>query len=121
MALIVAAVLKQIIDLLGSLDQLIQQCAQDQQISLVAIDADLIKAANATNNQLDNEGITYKGFTFGIQEDTKDNNKYVKRYAIARDVSGVIVLRGESSFSASTQILIDELKFIIDRDNLKAF
>jgi len=121
MALIAAAVLKQIIDLLGSLDKLIQQCSQDQQLSLTAIDADLIKAANATNTQLDNEGITYKGFSLEIQEDTKDNNKYVKRYAIARDVSGVIVLRGESSFSASTQILIDELKFVIDRDNLKAF
>jgi hypothetical protein len=121
MALIAAAVLKQIIDLLGSLDKLIQQCSQDQQLSLTAIDADLIKAANATNTQLDNEGITYKGFSLEIQEDTKDNNKYVKRYAVARDVSGVIVLRGESSFSASTQILIDELKFVIDRDNLKAF
>lgn len=121
MSLMAAAVLKQIIDLLSSLDQLIQKCSQDQQLSLVEIDAELVKAANATNTELDTAGITYKGFSLEIQEDTKDNNKYVKRYAIARDASGVIVLRGESSFSASTQILIDELKFIIDRDNLKAF
>jgi hypothetical protein len=121
MSLMVAATLKQIIDLLSSLDQLIQKCSQDLQVPLVELNADITKAANSTNNQLDTEGITYKGFKLEIQEDKNDNNKYVKRYAIARDAGGVIVLTGEPSFSSSTSILIDELKFIIDRDNLKAF
>lgn len=120
-SLLAAATLKQILDLLSALDLLIQQCSIDKNVSLVAINTDIRKAATSTNNDLYNGTIEYKGFKFEIQEDTKDNNKYIKRYAIARDTSGTIVLRGESSFSASTQILIDELKFIIDRDNLKAF
>jgi len=121
MSLMVATVLKQIIDLLNSLDQLIQTCSQDLQVPLVEINADMVKAASLTNEQLDTAGITYKGFKLEIQEDKNDNNKYVKRYAIARDAGGTIVLKGEPSFSSSTEILIDELKFIIDRDNLKAF
>ena len=120
-SLLASATLKQLLDLLSALDSLIQQCSIDQNVSLIAINTDIRKAATSTNDDLYNGTIEYKGFKLEIQEDDKDNNKYVKRYAIARDTSGTIVLRGESSFSASTQILIDELKFIIDRDNLKAF
>jgi len=120
-SLIAASTLKQIISLLSALDSLIQQCSIDQNISLVAINNDIKKASEAINDSVYSGDFTYKGFTLEIQEDTKDNNKYIKRYAQARDTRGTIVLRGESSFSASTQILIDELKFEIDRNNLKAF
>lgn len=120
-SLIAAATLKQIISLISALDSLIQQCSIDNNVSLVAINNDILNASNLANEAIYNGNIEYKGFTLGIQEDTKDNNKYVKRYAIARDVRGNIVLRGESSFSASTQILIDELKFQIDQQDLKAF
>lgn len=120
-SLIAAATLKQIISLISALDSLIQQCSIDNNVSLVAINNDILNASNLANEAVYNGNIEYKGFTLGIQEDTQDNNKYVKRYAIARDVRGNIVLRGESSFSASTQILLDELKFQIDQQNLKAF
>lgn len=120
-SLIAAATLKQIISLISALDSLIQQCSIDNNVSLVAINNDILNASNLANEAVYNGNIEYKGFTLGIQEDTQDNNKYVKRYAIARDVRGNIVLRGESSFSASTQILIDELKFQIDQQDLKAF
>jgi hypothetical protein len=44
----------------------------------------------------------------------------VKRQAIAKDSKGIIILKGEPSFSASDQILIDELAFYITSNNLKA-
>jgi hypothetical protein len=44
----------------------------------------------------------------------------IKRQAIAKDSKGIIVLKGEPSFSASDQILIDELAFYITNNNLKA-
>jgi len=37
-----------------------------------------------------------------------------RRFAVAKDTSGVIVLRGPKSFSSSTQVLLDEIKFRID-------
>jgi len=50
----------------------------------------------------------------------KDNTtRFPKRYAVAKTPSGIVMLRGESSFSSSVDVLINELKFIIDRDNLK--
>ena len=44
----------------------------------------------------------------------------VKRQAVAKDSKGIIILKGEPSFSASDQILIDELAFYITSNNLKA-
>ena len=64
--------------------------------------------------------LPYKGFTFEIKEDTTQNFNYPKRYAIARNIQGVQMLRSESSFASNPQILIEELKFAIDRDNLRA-
>ena len=64
--------------------------------------------------------ITNSNFTFEIKQDTSQNFKYPKRFAIARNIQGIQVLRSESSFASSPQILIEELKFVIDRDNLRA-
>jgi len=38
------------------------------------------------------------------------------RFAVAKDPDGVIVRRGEKSYSSSTQVLIDELRFKIDNN-----
>ena len=62
----------------------------------------------------------YKGFTFEIKNDISQDFRYPKRYAIARNIQGIQVLRSESSFASSPEILIEELKFVIDRDNLRA-
>ena len=43
-----------------------------------------------------------------------------RRRAIAQDKFGVTVLQGEPSFSSNDQILIDELVFYIQQNNLKA-
>jgi len=119
LTLMLAALLKQVIELLKLLDTLIQECSQSQNISLEQLNPDIVAVSQFSNNVYNGE-YSYKGFTFEIKEDTKDNNKYVKRYAVAKDTFGVVVLKGESSFSSSTEILIEELKFIIDRDNLKS-
>ncbi len=119
LTLMLAALLKQVIDLLKLLDSLIQECSQSQNIPLEQLNPDIVSISQFSDKVYSNE-YSYKGFTFEIKEETKDNNKYVKRYAVAKDAFGVIVLKGESSFSSSTEILIEELKFIIDRDNLKS-
>ena len=50
-------------------------------------------------------------------EPTTNNLK--RRRAIARNQQGVIVLQGEWSYSSIDQILIDELVFYIQQNNLK--
>jgi len=81
-------------------------------------DNNILQQLEASDN---NDVNSYKGFRFAILSDTKSTSKFPKRYAVAKNTSGIVLLRGESSFSSSVQILIDELKFIIDRDDLKAF
>ena len=43
-----------------------------------------------------------------------------RRQAIAKNSKGIIILKGEPSFSAQDQILIDELSFYIIQNDLKA-
>lgn len=68
----------------------------------------------------ENDINTYKGFKFDILIDQNNTTKFTKRYAVAKSQSGIVLLKGESSFSSSTEVLIDELKFIIDSQGLKA-
>jgi hypothetical protein len=43
-----------------------------------------------------------------------------RRRALARNQQGIVMLQGEWSFSSIDQILIDELVFYIQQNNLKA-
>jgi hypothetical protein len=111
---ILAGVLTSILELLNALDGLIQKCAEEQNVPYNLINAELV----AIQGQVET---SYKGFNFAIKLENLENPKYPKRYAIAVNQVGITVLRSQSSFTANPQTLIDELKFIIDRDNLKAF
>lgn len=55
-----------------------------------------------------------------INVDNVTINGLKRRRAIARNKSGVIMLQGEPSFSSNDQILIDELVFYIQQNDLKA-
>ena len=54
--------------------------------------------------------------------ETEDTTKSLKRRrAIAKNAQGIVILKGEWSFSSIDQILIDELVFYIQQNNLKAY
>lgn len=125
----VGSLLGILIELLNSLDFLIQNCAEDEDIPFVELNkefANLIDESSADKGLLGvidpitGNPYPYKGFTFEIKQDTSQNFQYPKRYAIARNIQGIQVLRSESSFASGPEILIEELKFVIDRDNLRA-
>jgi hypothetical protein len=68
------------------------------------------------------EGTIYRGFTFGIFEE--NDPKFVvagnkRRYAVAYDRSGFIVLQSKPSFTLDPYVLVEELKLIIDEQNLE--
>ncbi len=76
-------------------------------------------------SQLKNESNTqqsYQGFTFEIVEVSLPNDPTVKRtIAQAINTEGVIALETQPSFTQNPKILIEELKLLIDKDNLKAY
>jgi hypothetical protein len=104
-----AQTLNSIIVFLQLIDQVLQFC----NIQTQSISTELLPTTN-----LETE-LTYKGFTFQIVEEpfTPTVNKKIGQ---ALNKQGIVLLQTESSFTANPQVLIDELKFIIDRDNLKA-
>jgi hypothetical protein len=60
----------------------------------------------------------YKGYTFEIKTDENNYTPFNKRYAVAINRYGVIILKSESSFASDPNVLINELKFQIDQQNL---
>ncbi len=114
LSLILAGLLTSILELLNSLDNFIQKCAEEQNIPYNLINAELVAIQGNVES-------SYKGFTFDIKLENLENPQYPRRYVVAINEQGLIVLRSESSFTANPQTLIDQLKFIIDRDNLKSF
>jgi len=107
------------VDLLDRLDILITLCDPNANLTGISdsintvYDNELIAAAT------ENDG-TYKGFILEIESipftDTVNKNR-----AVGKNRSGIILISTESSFTSNPQVLIDELKFIIDRDDLKSY
>ena len=62
----------------------------------------------------DSSSEEYKGLFLSVVRDPNSPTIAPKNYAIAKDRTGVIVLYGQSSFSADTKVLLEELKFRID-------
>lgn len=58
------------------------------------------------------------GATFTIEVITiqQDQTKATLRQAIAKNNKGVVVLKGQKSFSSSTKVLVDQLKFRINNN-----
>jgi len=116
---VIGVVLQTILNLLNRLDNAIQQCSEEQNIPFEELNDELNSLANQTTTELQQSADNYKGFTFEIKLDEVNTSSYPKRYAQALNVQGVPVLRSDSSFTSNPQVLIDQLKFIIDTQNLK--
>jgi hypothetical protein len=61
----------------------------------------------------------YKGFSFKIEE-VPFSPTVNRRRALAQNSDGITLLQTELSFTSNPDILIQELKLVIDRDNLRA-
>lgn len=94
---------------------------QEIQVSLVPIPQEIISFIEQDVAE-DEESATetsYRGFSFEIE--TIPFTPTVNRTrALALNRDGIALLQTELSFTSTPDILIQELKFIIDRDNLRA-
>jgi len=119
------AILGILLRLLNSLDALIQECSESQDIPFETINAELNILVN-TSTGISNSNViqltqdsqqldtTYKGFTLEIKFDETNFSKYPRRFAQALTKTGIPVLKTDSSFASDPQVLLDQLKFIID-------
>ena len=117
------------IALLNSIDAFIQKCSPsipnqntpNTNNELLPISKEIQDIASAqlqadtTQNQT-----TYQGFIIEI-EVVPYTPTVNRRRALGKNASGVVLIQTELSFTTDDQTLINELKLIIDRDNLKAY
>jgi hypothetical protein len=104
---------------LGLIDVILKKCSPNSTISPISQNLIDITEAQLRSTQTIND-ITYKGFIIEIQE-VPFNDTIIRRKAVGKNVQGIPLIETELSFTTNSQILINELKLIIDRDNLKAY
>jgi len=119
LAFLVAALII-VLTFLKKIDGMIQECSQNANLEplspeLIALREESERVDNPTSNP------SLNGFIFSVVEDKNEVGSLKRRFAVGKNADGVVLLRGESSFSSNDQILIDELKFYIQQNNLKAF
>jgi len=122
--------------LLQGIDNLSQECAEESgnndgnndgnnnsnTIELELINQELLDLSQEQEEDGNPVIRNINGFIMAVVTD--DNNpvgSLKRRYAIAKNTRGVVQLKGEPSFSSSDQILIDQLVFYIQQNDLKAF
>ena len=114
--------------LLRSIDKMTQECIEENNgeggitnLELTAINQELLDLAEEEAEDGNPIINNTNGFIFSVETDNKNLVGTLKRrFAVAKDSRGVTLLKGEPSFSSSDQILIDELVFYIQQNNLKA-
>jgi len=113
-----------VVVLLQGIDKMIQECAEENNITdleLTAINQDLLDISEEQKEDGNPVLSNVNGFIFSVETDNTNLVGTLKRrFAVAKDSRGITLLKGEPSFSSSDQILIDELVFYIQQNDLKA-
>jgi len=106
---------------LNSLDDKIKNCNTNPSLNLPSPSSELVEVAKAQQQSEESPNFsTYQGFIFEIEEVPFSPTVNRKR-ALGKNQDGITLIQTELSFTPSDEVLINELKFIIDRDNLKAY
>ena len=71
--------------------------------------------ATTTKQNYQNLEQTYKGYTIQVKQEPSTIPGAVKSFAIAFDQNGNVAYRGTASFSPNINILVEEVKFALDR------
>lgn len=105
------------------LDTQLKHCAQENGISSNQLTNTVFglggnEADQNANNDPSSE--QFQGFLLEVNN-YPNNLTYPQHIGVAKNNQGVILLKTNPSFTSNNKTLLDELKFIIQRDNLKAF
>jgi hypothetical protein len=106
------------------LDMLIGSCIPEEKDGIIvqeSLSEELLEITQAQSQQLSPVVTNVNGFIMSvISVDSVEIDGTKRRQAIAQNQAGIIMLRGEASFSSNDQILIDELVYYIQENDLKA-
>lgn len=115
----VQSVILKITTLLKSLDLLIQLCSPTADLTDTSPTINTLAENEDLAQRSPNEG-TYKGFVLDVETKPYTDTVTQSR-AVAKNKSNIVLLTTEYSFASDPNVLIEEIKFIIDRDDLKAY
>jgi hypothetical protein len=107
------------VELLKSIDSVLTTCEPNNSLPPINPSINSIASSQLQAQQTLNQ-TAYNGFIIEIEE-IPYTPTVNRRRAIGKNVEGIILIQTELSFTTNDQTLINELKLIIDRDNLKAY
>jgi hypothetical protein len=119
---LVSSIILRIVNPLTQVIDKLKSCLPTDQTDLIpTIDPLVLEfAALGENNFEEANPISYNGFIIEIEE--VPFTPTVSRYrAIGYNSYGVPLIKGELSFTPNSSVLVNELKFIIDRDSLSSY
>jgi len=119
--MVINAVLLKIISMLKSIDSYLVQCTPEVSSLLTPLSPTLLEIEKINNNlQQANNEQTYNGFILEIIEEPYSPTVN-RRRAVAKNKEGIILLSTPLTFSTDNQTLIEEIKLVIDSNNLKSY
>ena len=101
------------------IDSVLQTCEPNNELPPISPNVQSIADAQLQSIQTENQ-TTYQGFIIEIQE-VPYTPTVNRRRALGKNQQGIVLIQTELSFTTNDLTLINELKLIIDRDNLKAY
>lgn len=108
--------ISKIIQALNAVDLMLEKCGRTP----TALGSEINNLIQKGNTVIENQFETsYKGFTFQVIE-RPFSPTVNRKIGQALNSQGIVLLQTDPSFTNNPQVLIEELKLIIDRDNLKA-
>ena len=107
------------VEALKLIDNVLQTCDPNNTLPPIVKSVQSIADAQLQSQQTINQ-TTYNGFIIKIEE-VPYTPTVNRRRAIGKNQQGINLIQTELSFTTDNLTLINELKLIIDRDNLKAY
>ena len=107
------------VETLKLIDNVLKDCDPNNSLPPIAPSVQSIANAQSQAQQTINQ-TTYEGFILDIEE-VPFTPTVTRRRALGKNQQGIVLIQTELSFTTDNLTLINELKLIIDRDNLKAY
>ena len=115
----VNTIITKIVQALAPIDEIITLCSPNSSLNTLSPDVLATVAIQLSAGETE-DGSLYKGFRLEIEE-RPYTDTVTQRRAVGLNSSGVVLIASEFSFASDPSVLTNEIKFIIDRDNLKAY
>lgn len=116
---IISSYILQAVEALKNIDFVLTTCDPNNPLTPINSQVNSIASTQLQASQTLNQ-TSYNGFIIEIEE-VPYTPTVNRRRALGKNQEGIVLIQTELSFTTNDQTLINELKLIIDKDNLKAY